>query len=86
MDDHEKSEKLPGGQLATDEVPSGDISEVVNASGHKQELDRSFGLWSICSISVCTDNAWAAGGGSLVCNFVTPFLTRTQMLISHCDS
>jgi hypothetical protein len=44
----------------------GGIEELVNASGHVQELDRNFGFWTICAISVVTDNAWAAGGGSLV--------------------
>jgi hypothetical protein len=39
----------------------------VNVSGHVQELDRNFGFWSICAISILADNAWAAGGGSLVC-------------------
>jgi hypothetical protein len=38
----------------------------LNASGHVQELDRNFGFWSICAVSVVADNAWAAGGGSLV--------------------
>ena len=44
----------------------GEINELVNTSGHVQELDRNFGFWTICAISVVTDNAWAAGGGSLV--------------------
>lgn len=52
-------------------LPAGDaehaIIETVNVSGHVQELDRNFGLWSICSIGILADNAWAAGGGSLVC-------------------
>jgi choline transport protein len=51
-----------------DDVGLGEI-EVINASGHKQEVDRNFGFWSICALSVCADNAWAAGGGSLVVAF-----------------
>lgn len=39
---------------------------LVNSSGHVQELDRSFGFFSICSIGILSDNAWGAGGGSLV--------------------
>jgi hypothetical protein len=46
--------------------PIGEIEELVNTSGHVQELDRNFGFWTICAISVVSDNAWAAGGGSLV--------------------
>jgi hypothetical protein len=66
MEELQNTEKHPDAKLASEEVQSGEISDLVNTSGHKQELDRNFGLWSICSISVCTDNAWAAGGGSLV--------------------
>jgi choline transport protein len=40
--------------------------QLVNASGHVQELDRSFGFFSICSIGIISDNAWGAGGGALV--------------------
>jgi hypothetical protein len=75
MEDLQNNEKLPDTKSANDDVHTGEILELVNASGHKQELDRNFGIWSICAISVCTDNAWAAGGGSLV-SFGIPFLTR----------
>ena len=40
--------------------------ELINVSGHVQELDRGFGFWSICSIGILSDNAWGAGGGALV--------------------
>ena len=43
-----------------------EVVEIVNVSGHPQELNRSFGFWSICAIGICADNAWAAGGGTLV--------------------
>lgn len=39
---------------------------LINASGHVQEMDRTFGFFSICSIGILSDNAWGAGGGSLV--------------------
>lgn len=38
----------------------------INASGHVQQLDRVFGFFSSCSISIVVDNAWVAGGGALV--------------------
>jgi choline transport protein len=44
-----------------------DVGEVLNASGHKQELARQFSLLSICSIGITTGNVWAALGGSIVC-------------------
>lgn len=40
--------------------------ELINVSGHVQELDRTFGFWSIMSIGILSDNAWGAGAGSLV--------------------
>ena len=42
------------------------VGEVINASGHKQELDRNFSLLSICAVGICTGNTWAALGGSIV--------------------
>lgn len=46
------------------------VGEVLNASGHKQELERQFSLLSICSIGITTGNVWAALGGSIVCFFL----------------
>jgi hypothetical protein len=43
--------------------------EVLNASGHKQELERNFSLLSICAIGITTGNVWAALGGSIVRSF-----------------
>ncbi|PGH29858.1 hypothetical protein GX50_07377 [[Emmonsia] crescens] len=40
-------------------------AEVVNASGHKQELERNFSLISICAIGITTGNSWTAMGGSI---------------------
>ncbi|KAF2200264.1 amino acid transporter [Delitschia confertaspora ATCC 74209] len=42
------------------------VVEILNSSGHKQELDRQFSLLSICAVGICTGNAWAALGGSIV--------------------
>ncbi|KAL1963655.1 hypothetical protein VTN77DRAFT_7976 [Rasamsonia byssochlamydoides] len=39
--------------------------ELVNASGHRQELERNFSLLSICAIAVTTGNTWIAQGGSV---------------------
>lgn len=51
-------------RLETDD--SVGVGEVLNASGHKQELERQFSLLSICSIGITTGNVWAALGGSIV--------------------
>ena len=61
----EKGQQVSSAPFVADEAIGG-IEELVNTSGHVQELDRNFGFWTICAISVVTDNAWAAGGGSLV--------------------
>ena len=42
---------------------------LINASGHRQELDRNFGLIHICGLGVTSGNTWMALGGSLVCKF-----------------
>ncbi|KAJ5780023.1 SNF2-related protein [Penicillium paradoxum] len=39
---------------------------LVNASGHRQELERNFSLISICAVAVTTGNTWIAQGGSVV--------------------
>ena len=60
----------------------GDVGEVLNASGHKQELERNFSLLSICAIGITTGNVWAALGGSIARNlfFSNPQFRRYRML------
>ncbi|ORY12433.1 amino acid/polyamine transporter I [Clohesyomyces aquaticus] len=62
----EPSDKKSQGILPSDDIVNVDVGEVLNASGHKQELDRQFSLLSICAVGICTGNAWAALGGSIV--------------------
>ncbi|KAH7355145.1 amino acid/polyamine transporter I [Rhexocercosporidium sp. MPI-PUGE-AT-0058] len=38
----------------------------VNETGHVQELERNFSLFSICAVGIVTGNTWAALGGSIV--------------------
>jgi choline transport protein len=38
---------------------------VVNASGHQDEFQRHFSIWSLCGLALTIDNAWVALGGSL---------------------
>lgn len=56
-------EKVPSAEAAT---PSSK-DELINASGHRQEVERNFGLISICAIAITTGNTWIAQGGSVVC-------------------
>lgn len=44
----------------------GTCVEIINAGGHKQELDRNFSLLSMTAVGIVNGNAWAALGGSIV--------------------
>lgn len=51
--------------LALDEavqIASGEI----NASGHRQELERNFDLLALCGVAITTGNSWVAIGGTIV--------------------
>ncbi|KAL8686326.1 MAG: hypothetical protein Q9224_005481, partial [Gallowayella concinna] len=37
----------------------------VNVSGHRQELQRNFGLLSLCSLGITSGNVWIALGGAI---------------------
>ncbi|KAF2676993.1 amino acid transporter [Lentithecium fluviatile CBS 122367] len=62
MHEDDKKEQSTASQPSDDNVG---VGEVLNASGHKQELERQFSLLSICSIGITTGNQWAALGGSI---------------------
>ena len=51
------------------EVFEGALTEIpeltINASGHKQELDRNFSFFAICGLAITSGNVWVALGGSL---------------------
>lgn len=57
------TEKTAATESAAEEQYQG---ELINASGHKQELERNFSLLSICAVAVTTGNTWIAQGGSAV--------------------
>lgn len=59
----EYDEKTKATESTASEAPQG---EMINASGHVQELERNFSLLSICAIAVTTGNTWIAQGGSVV--------------------
>lgn len=46
---------------------------IVNASGHRDQLQRHYGFFSICGLALSVDNAWVAVGTSLnvaICNTI----------------
>jgi hypothetical protein len=80
----EKGQQVSSPPFVADEAID-ELGGLVNTSGHVQELDRNFGFWSICAISIVADDAWAAGAGSLVCSLLHApqcgFLEGQRMLI-----
>jgi len=49
------------------EVPNARPPEIlINASGHRQELERNFHLINICGLGITSGNTWVALGGSIV--------------------
>lgn len=54
----------------------------VNASGHKQELERHFGLLSICAFGINTGCSWPLMGGILVS--MTNSLTKGESILATC--
>jgi choline transport protein len=61
------------GVLEKTNVPSSEVSTEVgiNASGHKQELERNFNLLSICGVAVTTGVSWTSVGGSIVSTLIS---------------
>lgn len=48
--------------------------ETINAAGYHDQLQRQYGIWSLCGLALTIDNAWVAMGGSIavaVCKFPT---------------
>ncbi len=57
---HERSSVLS----SNDDGPVNEVG--LNVSGHKQELQRNFGLLSLCGLGITSGNVWIALGGALV--------------------
>ena len=43
-----------------------DVGELINASGHVQELDRNFSLLAAAGVGLVVGNVWPAIGGSIL--------------------
>lgn len=48
------------------QAPAGEVSDLVNASGHVQELDRNFSLLAAAGVGLVVGNVWPALGGSIL--------------------
>lgn len=60
----EKTETGPNDDLT--HTHEGEISDLVNASGHVQELDRNFSLLAAAGVGLVVGNVWPAVGGSIL--------------------
>jgi len=58
---------------------------VVNASGHRDQLQRQYSLLSICGLALTIDNAWVALGGSLTVSIRKCYRLRLEGLCSPND-
>lgn len=68
MDRTDESEKSPA-PAVTSSTPTTDSATdfaPINASGHRQELERNFNLVSICSFAITSGNTWVSLGGTVV--------------------
>ena len=71
------TEKSPA-LLPNDEAFESGVA--LNVSGHKQELQRNFGLLSLCGLAITTGNVWPALGGAIVrAGSVSKLLSLTKL-------
>lgn len=56
--------------------------QIVNASGHKDQLQRGYGLLSICGLALSVDNAWVALGTSLTIAICTLLLATYEEFLT----
>lgn len=55
--------------------------QIVNASGHRDQLQRGYGLLSICGLALSVDNAWVALGTSLTIAICTSFARAHKVIL-----
>lgn len=60
--DEEKSRRSSG---VGDDSAITMTGEIINASGHRDQLQRQYSFLSICGMALSVDNAWVAFGTSL---------------------
>ena len=61
--DEKTSVESKDGSKSEIEVTHG---ELMNASGHVQEVDRNYGLLSLSAYGIVNGNAWAVLGGTIL--------------------
>src|SRR4051794_31675414 len=46
--------------------PTTEVGELINASGHVQQLERNFNLLSLAGVGLVVGNVWPALGGTIL--------------------
>lgn len=59
-------EKRQTPEVVSQDGPTTPNEQVVNASGHVQELSRHFSAWSLIGLGLSMGNVWPALGGSIL--------------------
>lgn len=64
----ERDEKKLPISLRSAHSANGDLAvdDLINASGHVQELERNFNLLSLTGIGLVVGNVWPAAGGAIL--------------------
>ena len=70
MEKEIKAGQPMGSSEGNNNFPASEV--LINASGHRQELDRNFHLINIAGLGITSGNTWIAIGGSIVCIFRFP--------------
>jgi choline transport protein len=63
QNEKEKAEGVDDGSLTPPEVG---YTELINASGHNQEVDRNFRLLSLAGFGIVNGNVWPALAGTIL--------------------
>lgn len=56
---------------------------LINASGHRQQLERNFGLMSVIAYAITAGNTWIALGGTIVSSLTYSAVFTTFYLSSE---
>lgn len=65
MYDEKRSGEMVDGGSIDETVAAVEGGTVLNASGHKDQLKRQYGLVGLAGIALTIDNAWVALGSSI---------------------
>jgi choline transport protein len=65
MDETEKH-SIAANEKASPHTINGEVADLINASGHVQELDRNFNLLSAAGVGLVVGSVWPAVAGSIL--------------------